>query len=291
MTDYPLTLPRLSIVITERCTLKCKLCAEYSPFYRPQPHHSKEEVFRFLDEIFSVVDSVGDLSFSGGEPLLHRDLWEMIEYAGRYIDRIGRLLILTNGTLLPDREKLLSLRKNEAVWNKLRFHISDYGPELSKKLHVITPPYAVLLPQLLSDCGVDYRIIRYYGEDLFHGGWVDYGDHSRKYHTAEETLAHAQKCAFRRDIFFVVSSCRYLSRCNRTTWRKHIGVLPADTTDIFDLLSPLSREEKREQIRILRAAPVSDSCAFCNGLCEDSERFPPAEQLKNTPESEGSPCV
>lgn len=139
MTDYPLTLPRLSIVITERCTLKCKLCAEYSPFYRPQPHHSKEEVFRFLDEIFSVVDSVGDLSFSGGEPLLHRDLWEMIEYAGRYIDRIGRLLILTNGTLLPDREKLLSLRKNEAVWNKLRFHISDYGPELSKKLHVITP--------------------------------------------------------------------------------------------------------------------------------------------------------
>ena len=268
-----LDLPRLSIVVTERCTLKCKLCAEYSPYYKPQPHYTLKEVETFLDEIFSIVDEVGDLSFSGGEPLLHQDLWSMIAYASKYSNRINRLLILTNGTIVPNRIYLLELQKyHSKIWNKLRFHISDYGPALSAN--------ADNLCQLCEELCIDYRRICYHGQDMFHGGWVDYGDHSKKYHTLDEVKDHAIKCAFRKDIFFVASSCSYVSRCNRATYRKYLGILPENTSDIVDIYSNVSLTEKRNQIQRLKEAKFSESCAYCNGLCDDSIRFPPAEQIK-----------
>ncbi len=62
-----LTLDRTELLITHRCTLKCKLCGNYSPTYVPAPEWSFEQLADYLDLYFEVVDKVQKLTLSGGE--------------------------------------------------------------------------------------------------------------------------------------------------------------------------------------------------------------------------------
>lgn len=261
------------LIITERCTLRCKLCGEFAPLYENPPQADYDTIINIIDTYFGCVDSVGDFSLSGGEPLLHPDLYRIIHYLGKYISKINRLLILTNGTIVPHRDALLKLRSKSDLWEKLRFHISDYGPSLSKNAEKVK----LLLDELQIDC----RVIKYWGEDVFCNGWVDYGDHRQKYFTEEEILEHAAKCEFRKNRYFslrIHEGKGYLARCGRAFWRMYIGVTAPNTQDLVCITDqPIDLVRKR--LRKLIKAEVSDSCAYCNGLCEDSERFTPAEQL------------
>ncbi len=81
---------------TYSCNLKCKHCYENAGSDRPEL--STEEAYFALDKL-SETASVGlpALSFSGGEPLMRKDLFEVAAYARR---RIPYISIATNGTLL-----------------------------------------------------------------------------------------------------------------------------------------------------------------------------------------------
>ncbi len=78
------------------CNLKCKHCYEDAGKHRPEL--STEEAFQALD-ILSKTASIGlpAMSFSGGEPLMRKDLFEVAAYARKKIPYIS---IATNGTLL-----------------------------------------------------------------------------------------------------------------------------------------------------------------------------------------------
>ena len=47
--------------------------------------------------------------------------------------------------------------------------------------------------------------------------------------------------------------------------------------DLFD--STLSVEEQRQKIRNIYQKKSLSACAHCQGMCDDSQRFPPAQQL------------
>ena len=267
-----------SFVITERCTLACKLCSEYSPFYSDSLHASFNAIKSTIDSVFKHIDLFGDVSFFGGEPMLHPDIYECFIYLRKYINRFDRALILTNGTILPKEEDLKRLLDKVPEYReKLQFNISDYGPDLSKKVKEIE--------QLCRKLGVKCRIIKYYGDDMFCDGWIDYGDHSQKYFTESEIKEHAQKCHFRTEVSIVThitDSEFYLSRCTRSFWRRKLRITPPDTSDVLCFHTEFKQEDiaaNREKIKALLNAEYSDSCAYCNGMCDDSPRFKPAEQL------------
>lgn len=262
-------------VITERCSLHCRLCAGFSSHYQNPPHGKLEDIERAIDTFFQIVDCVEDLSISGGEPLLHKDVYRVIRYLLPYIDRINRVLLLTNGTIVPDANELRQLKALPGLGQKLRIHISDYGPSLSKKVKEIE--------DVLKMTDVDYRIIQYWGSDLFCDGWVDFGDDTQKYFTADDIRAHAIQCEFRKRVYLSVRTRggdAWLTRCARAFWRKNLGILPENTDDVIRL--PRIGEDvesTRARVQKMIDSEYSDSCAFCNGMREDSERFPPAEQI------------
>jgi len=81
---------------TYRCNLKCKHCYENAGVRLPEL--TTDQAYEALD-VLSRIAGVGlpSLSFSGGEPLVRRDFFEVAAYAKK---RIPYISIATNGTLL-----------------------------------------------------------------------------------------------------------------------------------------------------------------------------------------------
>src|SRR5437899_5959567 len=80
------------IIPIRRCNLACTYCNEYDDYSKGVP---LDEMKRRIDHLARLGTSI--ISFSGGEPLLHEDLDDLI----RYIRRKGAIAgMITNGFLL-----------------------------------------------------------------------------------------------------------------------------------------------------------------------------------------------
>src|SRR5215470_8510524 len=111
------------IIPTRRCNLDCRYCNEYDAVSQPVP---LAEIKARLDLLAGMGTSV--ITISGGEPLLHPQLEEVI----RHIRRRGMIAgMITNGFLLS-RERIEQL--NAAGLEHLQISIDNVTPdEVSKK--------------------------------------------------------------------------------------------------------------------------------------------------------------
>jgi MoaA/NifB/PqqE/SkfB family radical SAM enzyme len=111
------------IIPMRRCNLDCGYCNEYDDVSKPVP---LEEMKKRLDILADMGTSI--LTISGGEPLMHPELEEVI----RHIRRRGMIAgMITNGFLLS-KERIQSL--NEAGLEHLQISIDNVTPdEVSKK--------------------------------------------------------------------------------------------------------------------------------------------------------------
>lgn len=268
MEKTPVNLTRSGLCITKRCTLKCKLCGSYIPYYENPKDLSYDAIEKIIDEYFLVVDTVGDFSITGGEPFMHKELEKIIRKALSHAHQIKKLLILTNGTLLPDEETLLVLKNNH---DKCQVTISHYG-EVSHK--------AEELKELLDLNQIPCRIINYHGTDIFCDGWVDYNDHTKKHFTLEEIIGQGERCAIRAGNTNFLIMDGEIHGCGRSFRRMELGVVPRNPHEYVDLLDEtVSNEEKRKRILEIYNSKYSASCAYCDGLSKDAKRYTPAEQL------------
>ncbi len=81
--------------ITRACNLKCVHCYNDSGLNKPCNELTTKQAKAVLDDLAQF--GVSSVLFSGGEPLMRADLFELIEYAGK---RGLRTVISTNGTLI-----------------------------------------------------------------------------------------------------------------------------------------------------------------------------------------------
>ena len=119
-TDHPLL---AHIIPVRRCNLACTYCNEFDDFSKPVP---TDEMFRRIDKLGALGTAV--VTISGGEPLLHPELDDVI----RRIRANGMIAgLITNGYLLvADRIK----RLNRAGLEWLQISIDNVNPdEVSKK--------------------------------------------------------------------------------------------------------------------------------------------------------------
>jgi MoaA/NifB/PqqE/SkfB family radical SAM enzyme len=92
----------ISLTLTNRCNLKCKMCGQWSEqgYMREQPANLKQEMTladwkRIIDEL--ADHSISSLLLRGGEPFLFPHIIELLEY----INSKGIFTSIdTNGTLL-----------------------------------------------------------------------------------------------------------------------------------------------------------------------------------------------
>jgi MoaA/NifB/PqqE/SkfB family radical SAM enzyme len=119
-TEHPLL---AHIIPIRRCNLACEYCNEYDDFSKPVP---TESMFQRIDKLGELGTSV--VTISGGEPLLHPELDEII----RRIRKNGSIAgLITNGYLLT-ADRIEKLNRAGLEW--LQISIDNVTPdEVSKK--------------------------------------------------------------------------------------------------------------------------------------------------------------
>ena len=119
-TRHPLL---VHIIPIRRCNLSCTYCNEFDDFSKPVPN---EEMFSRIDRLGAM--GTGIITISGGEPLLHPELDEII----RRIRKNGIIAgLITNGYLLT-AARIESL--NRAGLEYLQISIDNTAPDdVSKK--------------------------------------------------------------------------------------------------------------------------------------------------------------
>jgi MoaA/NifB/PqqE/SkfB family radical SAM enzyme len=119
-TDHPIM---AHIIPIRRCNLACAYCNEYDNFSKPVPLATMRHRLELLGNL-----KTGVITLSGGEPLLHPELDEIIEGIRKNATLAG---LITNGYLLTaDRIK----RLNDAGLDYLQISIDNVMPDdVSKK--------------------------------------------------------------------------------------------------------------------------------------------------------------
>lgn len=123
----------LDLVLTERCTLKCANCSNLMQYYKSPINSPEDLLIDSLSNILNSIDSLNELRLIGGEPLINKSIYKIIQIADQS-NKIENLVVYTNGTILPKRKDLEMISGIKG----LVFKISDYGLNLSRQIDSLT---------------------------------------------------------------------------------------------------------------------------------------------------------
>ncbi len=132
-TVAPSRLSELYIFVTNDCNLRCTHCYVSSGDFVPENEMTADDLYRLIDEAHDL--GVQRFYFTGGEPFMRRDIFELIEY----VCSESELVILTNATFFNKSilARLTEVARNingEATNNydqprRLNVQISVDGPD------------------------------------------------------------------------------------------------------------------------------------------------------------------
>jgi radical SAM protein with 4Fe4S-binding SPASM domain len=115
--------------ITYRCNLRCRHCyvgslARPDASGRPPQEMNTREICSVLDQLAET--GCLTLGFTGGEPLMRKDIFDIMEYAKK---KGFSIILITNGTLITprvaDRLKALALNKIDISFHSKKRDVFD----------------------------------------------------------------------------------------------------------------------------------------------------------------------
>lgn len=115
----------LDVVVTEKCSLKCKDCSNLMQYYEKPEDNEIALLLDSVQRFMNSIDVLHEARLIGGEPFMYKKLPLVVRQLVSN-EKCEKITIFTNGTIIPKGDMLASL-KNE----KVSLIISDYG-KLSK---------------------------------------------------------------------------------------------------------------------------------------------------------------
>lgn len=253
-------LPKLDTAITSRCSLRCSHCAMFTPYCKDKKDCSIDGLKANFSQVFALVDYVFEYTLFGGEPFLHKQLADIIEHLGTsYAEKIGQIVIITNGTVLPDQELLRTLQKYKVILS-----VSDYTAVNS---------YTDILAEFIKK--LDQYGIQYYVNSA-----IEWKDHCFPAHSCDydETYLpeHMKVCGY---TCHSVNEGR-LYYCDVAYGaKKHAGYQDQedDYVDLCEIQKSCSPEQAKLRILAYCMGNVNEKgymslCRYCAGMGADNPR-------------------
>ena len=241
------------LVVTEKCTLRCKNCANLMQYYS-SPQDAEDVELEAFDRFIESIDRLLEWRILGGEPFCYSRLAELIDrYASN--PKILRTTIYTNSTLIPSETVLNSIKNNDVV-----IHMSNYGV-ISSKLKQ--------LDMVLSEKNIKHYIHDY---DM----WKNLGGTENRNYSEAKIASIYDNC--------VMATCYTFHSgkfwiCPRAAHGDKLGFFREPEEEYVDYLNCADVLYNRERLRVLltRREPI-EACKFCDGFGKNTQDIKAAEQ-------------
>lgn len=98
--DFDISLKAINFLVSSKCNLHCKMCD-----YPDGNIHRKELTYNQIQELIlnALILGLKRLDLSGGEPMMRKDIYDIISFAN---SQDIRTLLVTNGTMIGEQEAL-----------------------------------------------------------------------------------------------------------------------------------------------------------------------------------------
>jgi MoaA/NifB/PqqE/SkfB family radical SAM enzyme len=138
----------LSLAVTNRCQGRCVHCYSFLQRKEERPELTTAELKSVIDQAARL--GIFQIIFTGGEPLLRKDIQELVRHARRR----GLLTRLNTNSLLLDKETAAALKK--AGLNQCALSLDDADPETHDRMRGLPGHHARTLENLsmLRDLGI-----------------------------------------------------------------------------------------------------------------------------------------
>ncbi|WP_298813566.1 GTP 3',8-cyclase MoaA [uncultured Sphingomonas sp.] len=102
------TIRYLRVSVTDRCDLRCRYCMAEHMTFLPRAKIATLDELAIITERF-IARGVNKVRLSGGEPLVRRDVIDLVQRLGRHVGQgLDELTMTTNGTRLAQYADLLA---------------------------------------------------------------------------------------------------------------------------------------------------------------------------------------
>lgn len=252
----------IDLIVTEKCSLKCKDCSNLMQYYDSPVNIEGGELLSDLEDICSVADEINEIRIIGGEPLMNKNFHHVVAAAAAY-ENVNKVVIYTNGTICPPDEKLVMMANP-----KIFVFLTTYG-ELSRNADSL-------------EGGLKRHNILYNRQPAY--GWTDCASveaHDRKADELAETFRYC--CAKH----FTTLTGGKIFRCPFSANVERLHALPDSPDDYVDIRG-VSRNSNRipsikSSLRLfLREKSYINACNYCNGRTYGDPEIVPGIQTKAT---------
>lgn len=244
----------LTVVITERCSLKCCECMAFIPYYEKPQDYNLDMLYKSLDCVLPT-GMFPDIYLEGGEPLLHNDFEKIILKLLSY-NEVEHIWIITNGTIIPDDHIIKTLKSPKIiVW------ISDYG-KYSNKMEE--------LKEKLKANSISHHSTTHH--------WYQVTRAHNYERTAEENQNVYNTCCKGLLVMnpFLIKGKIY--RCQFHARSEEFDVIPTCEMDSIDIFK--EREHLKDALNeFFLREEYMEACKYCCGRGYTSIEVPVAEQV------------
>jgi len=251
----------VDLVISERCSLKCKDCSNLMQFYESPINISVEELKQNLEDLCAVADEINEIRIIGGDPFMNKDCHKAIQMAASY-PQVNKVVVYTNGTICPPEEKIAAM-----AHEKTFIFITTYG-ELSRKTNK--------LGDLLKKYQIPFNV-----QDAY--GWTDCGDIKQYDRTPEELTQVFRFCCAKH---FTTLTDGKLFRCPFAANAERLAATPSSPENYIsidgasNLTSDSLQKLKKDALHYLRDIAYIPVCNTCNGRTYGDPEIEPGIQTQ-----------
>ena len=252
----------VDLIVTEKCSLKCKDCSNLMQYYESPVDIGTQELIDDVDDLCSVADEINEIRIIGGDPLMNKDFHVLVQHAAGK-PNVNKVVIYTNGTIAPPEQKIAALA-NEKVF----VFITTYG-QLSRRTEH--------LRALLDKFHISHNCQPAYG-------WTDCADINKHDRSSTEQEQIFRNCCAKH---FTTLTDGKMFRCPFGANLYRLSAMPDVPDDSVDIRRARywpDDEVSNVKSRLrwyLREKAYIEACDLCNGRTYGDPEITPGLQTKH----------
>ena len=247
----------LDLVLTEKCSLKCKDCSNLMQYYAKPIDEDFSQLITSLDKFMDTVDYVYEIRFIGGEPFMYKRIDEVVRKALTY-KNCGNIVIYTNGTIVPKDNKIEVFKDS-----KIYFRISNYGT-ISRNVEKLENKLREKKIHFISE-----RVTR----------WQDCAKIEKFDRPIEVTKQIFGNCCVNETLTLLHGK---LYLCPFSAHAENLHAIPTYPTDSINILQSGNKAILKDSIRkFYFEKEYLEACKSCNGRDHNVAAVDAAIQTKN----------